>query len=104
MIEYSRDDLTAICEQSFTPQDKWRDRDSSSAHRQLGEAYALLKSGCDYKVLREGMLETDKDTIWLEITHRGFSDFEDGSEPSYKDNFYLPTQARLDDRKGDDWY
>lgn len=100
-IAPTRADLIAICERAFTPQDQWRNRDSSAAHRQLGECYALLKAGCDFWVRRD-----DRDTYWVTVEHHGFDYFEYGSEEGCTSNeqYYLPTAARLDQVDGKDWY
>ena len=57
--------------------------------------------------------ETDEDTIWLYIYSKGFMYYEscypDDTEEErkgYKEkkHFYLPTQKRLDEANGEDWY
>lgn len=101
--EYTREELITICEQSFVPQSKWFNRDSQSAQCQLGEAYALLKDGCDFIVLVNGNLKTDDRTIWIEIESEGFEHHDWGGS-NEKETYYLPTQKRLDDQKGSDWY
>lgn len=58
----TREDLLALCERAFVPHDRWRNRDSSSAQRQLGEAYALLKAGCDFYVSGK----SDTGTLWAD--------------------------------------
>lgn len=86
------------------PQDRWRDRDSGGAQRQLGEALALLSAGCEYRILRQkGGLETNDNTVWLEIEWKGFGYFDWGGGLD-DDTFYLPTRARLDRANGGDWY
>ena len=101
-MKYTREDLLKICEQAFVSEDKWHDRDSYNSQCKLGKCYALLKDGCDFKVLTRGNLKTDKDTIWLEIEATGFEWFEGGSMET--ETFYLPTQKRLDEVNGGDWY
>jgi hypothetical protein len=103
--EYTREDLIAICERGFVPVDEWHDRDSAGAQRQLGEALALLRSGCDWWLASSPV--TDDRTIWIEAEFPGFNAFEYGrSDRSTWDceTFYLPTAARLDERSGSDWY
>jgi hypothetical protein len=102
--EYTREDLIAICEKSSVQELNWNDRDSSSAQRQIGEALMLLKAGCEFRILheRDGLM-TDEKTIWVEITSRGFS-YHDFGGNTDKDKFYFPTQARLDEAGGRDWY
>lgn len=105
--EYAREDLLAICERSFVAHAAWSNRDTADAQRQLGECYALLRAGCDFTVLRGPMglhgLETDDQTVWVEITWKGFAVFDyDGDWDT--ETYYLPTVARLDLRNGGDWY
>lgn len=104
--EYTREELISICEKAFVPQDKWHDRDSQSAQTQLGEAYALLKDGCKFTVMvtKDGKgCSTDDRTIWIEIESKGFARFDWGGELE-RETYYLPSQKRLKDRKGSDWY
>lgn len=106
MKKYTREDLLKICEQAFVSEDKWHDRDSEDAQSRLGECYALLKDGCEFEVTYETddhLCETDEDTIWLYIYSKGFSYFDyDGTKE--EKHFYLPTQKRLDEVNGNDWY
>ena len=109
MKEYTREDLIKICEQAFVPENMWHDRDSESSQRKLGECYALLKAGCDFRVVYDDDLcGTDENTIWLYVYSNGFSWFEDWGEDRYlskeKHHYYLPTQKRLDEANGGDWY
>lgn len=99
---YTRDELIAICEQAISPQSTWHDRDSEGATRQLGECWALLKAGCDYRMSKEEPCVTDKYIIWIEIVSKGFDYFEIGE--LREDTFYLPTPTRLAARAGKDWY
>lgn len=101
--EYTRDELLEICEKAFVHTDRWHDRDSHYAQCQLGECYALLKDGCEFKVLYDDDLKTDDHTIWVTITSTGFAWFEyDGAME--EDVYYLPTLKRLEDADGWDWY
>jgi hypothetical protein len=102
--DYTRDDLIAICERAFVPHAKWSDRDTAFAQRQLGECYALLRAECDFIICRgEHDLKTDDKTVWVEITYRGFGNFDYDGDWDV-DTFYVPTIARLDQRDGQDWY
>ena len=109
MKEYTREDLIKICEQAFVSEDKWHDRDSSSAQKQLGECYIFLKDGCEYEIREE---DSSEDTIVLDIYTKGFCWFEswENEEDRTRDDkekhnyFYLPTQKRLDEANGGDWY
>ena len=73
--EYKRAALIKICEDAIVPETQWRNRDSSDAQQQIGQAWALLRAGCEYQVLTEGDLKTDGSTVWVEITHAGFGFF-----------------------------
>lgn len=101
---YDRDSLISICERAFVPQQHWRNRDTSSAQRQLGEAYALIKAGCEFHILRgDGGIATNDHTIWIQIEFKGFAFFDyDGSTEN--ETYYLPTTQRLDRVAGKDWY
>lgn len=102
MSAYTRDELVAICEQAFVPEEQWSDRDSSGAQRQLGEAYALLRAGCQF-IERRDMGGPEGRTIWLAIEFKGFGYFDYGG-PQDDETYYLPTQERLDAAAGRDWY
>jgi len=98
----TREDLLEICERALvTPESAWSDRDSSSATRQLGEAYALLKAGCTFYVEKE----SKHNAWWVHIEFRGFNYFEgdsDGMGPLDDDRFYIPLAERV--VEGKDWY
>ena len=49
----TREELIAICEKATVPQSKWWDRDSAGAIQQMGMAWALLKAGCEFRVIKE---------------------------------------------------
>lgn len=102
----TRDELIHICDLGTRVYFKdWYNRDSPEAMIQLGKAWALLKSGCPFKILTKGSLKTDDQTIWLEITWPGFSAMEDAECEWEIDTFYLPTMDRLQKvREGKDWY
>lgn len=102
--EYTRDELLAVCDRAFSLEENWCDRDSSSAIRQLGECYALLRAECEYRILHRGGLKTDERTIWVEVSYDGFDHFESGGSKEHE-SFYLPTPARLDAAGPQkDWY
>lgn len=101
----TREELLVLCERGFVPEDEWHDRDSARAQRQLGEAYALLRSGCAFEVAATP--ESTADTWWIEFTFKGFDYFEgtlDGLGDLETDTRYIPTAARLDRTAGRDWY
>lgn len=105
-MNYTREQLLLICEASIVPQQKWSNRDTPSAHENIGLCWAMLKAGCNFKILEDAAcnLCTDDKTIWLEISWRNFNSFEyeEGSVDS--ETFYLPTLNRLKEVDGDDWY
>jgi hypothetical protein len=104
--DYTREELADICSRAFMPEAVWRNRDSSSAQRQVGEALALLKAGCEFRVCDSAQDEpciTNEKTIWLEISFKGFRYFDEGANPEV-DTFYLPTPERLQETAGRDWY
>lgn len=102
-VDYTREELVAICEAGVVPHEHWHDRDSARSQQKLGQAWAYLKAGCDFRVLTEGTLVTDKETIWIEIDFADFDWFESREELG-SETFYLPTQKRLDRADGRDWY
>ena len=101
----TREKLIEICEKATVKESDWNNRDSADAQRQLGEAWALLKAGCEFFVRTSGNCATDTKTIWIEIESLGFKYFECGSTNSKdSETYYLPTEERLADRAGKDWY
>lgn len=101
----TREDLIALCEDGVRPERVWSNRDSQGAHAKLGEAWALLKAGCEFHVHGEGDDPApDEETIWLTIRSRGFQAFELGSEYMDEDLYYLPTRERLECVGERDWY
>lgn len=110
LLEGVRKELIKLCEDAIRPQRAWRDRDSDAAHRQVGEAWALLRAGCEFQITTgevdggERTLPTDDETIWLRIISKGFNYFEMGEGYETIDNFYIPTRARLDKVGDKDWY
>lgn len=101
---YRRQDLIRLCEDAVVPHKKWGNRDTSDAHRQLGEAWALLKAGCKFEISTKGDLKTDAETVWVKIFFTGFSGFEAGVEENESETFYLPTRKRIKDNSREDWY
>lgn len=99
---YTREQLIELCNKAVVAHEDWRDRDSSSAQRQVGELLALLRAGCPFEVVQKGDWATDERTIVVLVTFHGFSKFEDGEDES--ETFYLPTESRLIERVGSDWY
>lgn len=109
--DYGREELVALCEMAIVPIAQWHDRDSAGAQEQIGKAWALLRAGAEFKVrVRDRRLPeeatgcwTDDQTIWIDATWPGFRHFDWGGAPE-TDLFYIPTQKRLIERAGGDWY
>lgn len=105
--DYTREELIAICERAVVPMGKWRNRDSPSAHENLGLCAVMLKAGAPFTIHPPqpgGGCHTDARTIWLTVSWHGFNDFEFGTKFGESEMFYLPTPARLDETAGRDWY
>lgn len=94
----TREELIALMDRAVVPQEKWHNRDSASAQRQLGEGRALLLAGCPF-VFDD---DCDQDTWWITISYKGFDWFEQHIPSS--DTCYIPTAKRLEARAGEDWY
>ena len=92
--------LIALCERGVVPEGRWRNRDTADAQRQLGEALALLRAGCSFRIAESP--ESDERTLWVLITFKGFAHFE-GDDELDEELFYIPTEKRLEARDGD-WY
>lgn len=107
----NREELMQLCLDGIVAEQYWSDRDSAKAMMQLGQAYALLKAGCNFDILRKSPetdpakspLVTDDKTIWISVQYKGFDYFE---ESVYShDTFYIPTRARLNAAMVQrDWY
>lgn len=104
--DYSREELISLCERAIVPVEKWSDRDSDSAHQNIGQAWAYLKAGCEFRISTEERLTTDEETIWLYFKVPTFQYFEYGDEgEGYpEEHCYIPTEKRLQERAGEDWY
>ena len=101
--DYTREELIALCEEASVLQERWYDRDSASAQQQVGELWALLRAGCDFRVRRSGdYCVTNDKTVWVDVTFEGFNWFELREKST--DTFYVPTPERLAERAGRDWY
>jgi hypothetical protein len=106
-MAYTREMLIELCDAAIVPVGEWRNRDSPSAYEQLGLATILLKTGCQFYIHKNSTKSgcfTDDDTIWLTIEWPSFDSFEYGTKETQSQTFYIPTQKRLLERKGKDWY
>lgn len=97
----TREELIDLCERGVVPHDRWYNRDSSAAQRQLGEALALLRAGCDFRVPADPAPTSQ--TWWVRIAFDGFAHFDYGGGQD-DELFYIPTAERLAAREGTDWY
>lgn len=100
----SRAELVALCEAAIVPMGKWHDRDSATAHEQVGRAWALLRAGAPFTVCSEPPCATDNEMVWVYISWRGFDSFELGDDGSLRETFYIPTRQRITASAGRDWY
>jgi len=106
-------------EQCIVPRDKWSDRDSNSAQRNIGDIWRLLKSGhrfeiwSDYKdEARARLLSLDdffspENTICTNYIYiydiMTFSACEYDTKGE-KITYYFPTPFGLKNAEGKDWY
>ena len=100
---YTRQQLIDLCREAKVLYNDWSNRDSFSAQQNVLMAGLLLESGCEFKVLTKENAEgsgcvTDDNTVWIEIS---YDDWEDGERWH---THYIPTQKRLNDNRGRDWY
>jgi len=113
-VNYTREELIKICEDSIVPVENWSDRDTPITQLKVGKVWALLNAGLDFKIhtkknsIKNSKCVTDAETIWLEITYPTFASIESGDE-GLEDiaTFYLPTPARLKKARKivrRDWY
>ena len=97
MKKYTREELISLCERAIVKEKEWCDRDTSHSQKNIGKIWVLLKAGCEFKISYEGSLKTNDDTIWIYITYDGFESRE-------TDHFYMPTEKKLNENLGMDWY
>lgn len=100
---YNRDELVELCNRAIVSHERWSNRDSATAQKQVGELLVLLRAGCPFEVVKEGVWVTNERTVVVKMYYRGFMQFEEG-EGLAQESFYLPTQTRLDEANCGDWY
>lgn len=104
----TREELIDLCEKALVPQEKWRNRDSAEAQLQIGRCWALLRAGCEFRICdreEDDPCLTNEYTVWVEITYKGFDYFDSLYDESMDEaTFYIPTQKRIEERNGRDWY
>jgi hypothetical protein len=106
--DYTREDLIALCERAIVAEENWGNEDTANAQKKIGACWALLKAGCDFRVISSNdgqSVATDERTIWLDVFYSGFTTFEDGPDAEKeKEGFYIPTSESLKEANGEDWY
>lgn len=103
--ELTREYLIDLCERAIVSVVQWSNRDTPRSQEKVGLAWALLKAGAEWQ--EADSPKSDAYTIWIEIRYPSFNSFEyDPTDPQYFDRelIYLPTEARLAQNKGRDWY
>lgn len=104
---YTREELIAQCEKAIVLEEHWRNRDSSGAQIRLGQCWALLKAGCRFRILTtendSSGAVTDENSIWVKVSFDGFNTFE-GSGKQEVQYICIPTDKRLQEANGKDWY
>ena len=122
-MELTRQDLIELCEWAVVPAYKWHNRDSYSAQVNIASIYEGLTAGLDYEIT-----DTTDGTIWIKFTEVNKSkmkkarylsiddidDYKYDDEMFYSDGIdftsgnykggYIPTEKRLEEAEGDDWY
>lgn len=96
---YTREKLIELCDRAIVPVSKWHNRDTPNAQIQVGKCLTLLKAGCEFEIE-----EVDDCAIWLFVFYPTFHTFESDSDYLEKDAFYVPTDRRLKQTEGRDWY
>jgi hypothetical protein len=91
--------LIELCEHSIVSFAKWKNRDTPEAQQQLAICWGLLKAGCHIQ-----LTDQDDHFINIMIAHPSFSSIESGSLDLEWSTFYIPTQSRLNQFSGADWY
>ena len=102
--DYTREILIGLCEDGMTSMQNWFNRDSYSAHSQLGVAYALLKCDVPFRIEK-----CDAKVVWVEFYDiEGFQHHEsaehEGDQFYDTASVYIPTRHRLERAEGKDWY
>ncbi|WP_235738962.1 hypothetical protein [Nocardioides alcanivorans] len=97
MSKPTREELIDLCERGVVPHDRWSNRDTSAAQRQLGECLALLRAGCDFTIT-----DTSHKCWWVTIRFDGFGRFDWGGAQD-DERFYVPMAESIRE-DGGDWY
>ena len=99
-IDYTREELISICERGQVPYNKWMDRDSYSSQQELHIIKLCLIGDCKFEIRPQNSKDcaTNEDTIWIDIF---YDDWENGESWH---THYIPTEKRLKEGEGGDWY
>jgi len=105
-IDDERELLIRLCERSIVNVKSWSNRDSHISQTKVGTLWALLKAGCEFRIMdrdSDANCKTNDQTIWVEVSEiPDFGHMDAGGEKA-TETFYLPTPKRLAERSGD-WY
>jgi hypothetical protein len=110
VTEYSREKLIEICEKSIVPWEKWSSCLTPPAQKKVGLCWNLLKAGCEFEILVKpkevgDLAVTNERNIWLRIRWPSVVDVGmKKGDCSNEELFYLPTEKRLIENEGGDWY
>lgn len=111
-MEYTREKLIEICERAIVNIDAWNSEDSFVSQTQLGACWALLKSGCEFKVKdtpawKGDFCVTNAKIIWLSFYVKDSEWFEicgENDPLNESDIYFLPTEQQLNRFRNEDWY
>ena len=101
--KYTREYILELCDKAIVSEKNWRDRDTPEAQAKIGLIHVYLKAGCKFRIItksryKSDMCVTNSRTIWIEIFHYEFE------ESKSWHIHYLPTEERLKESNGEDWY
>lgn len=110
MAEYTRELLIELCEKAFVKQEDWKDRDSADAQAGIAMSLMLLKAGCKFEASGSEIFTHTiditfwvKDFTWWDVLDADEVEYPDGVNNG-KYTYYIPTQYKLDQVAGKDWY
>jgi len=126
---YTREKLIELCERAVVHHSKWENRDSYSAQVLISSIYEGLTAGLEFEINNQ----TDDYTIWIDFINVekdmlknsrclsicGREEYFENCDPDYETEMfigygidfnsnytggYMPTEKRLNNAEGDDWY
>lgn len=103
--ENVRDKLIARCEESLVAMEVWRSRNSSSAMRNVGALWALLKAGCPFKLInpRGYHGEEPGQVFFIRVYFRGNDLYETRGRVVDSELYYLPSKEKIQHMPENDW-